>query len=441
VTLLGGVASPVVAQQPLPPPGEPIRNPAWQPSAAADQCLVLPWPAPRSTRSDRLLSESCVISERGTLPDADGTPWVWSLSRRVLVYGPTPDTDPRDRDFFPDTLVEAELVLFVADRDRIRPVWHDRSDLETEILRAPHALQVGTGDPLFVHRRCLSGTGGCLDHPYRLARDGRVVPMVPRYRATMRERLPAEWGFWKGVWLDPDRAAAEAPVYLPGDGNCCSSFLAVAFLRRSGDTLATDTVAVTPNPESDTWVVRPGERFGPLDAETSEAMLRRRLGQGAVTPAEVYLAEGFCTAGTRLFAGTAAEVDIGWTTAARDRPAFVRTRRADGPWRTPAGVRVGITLAELERLGGAPLTFSGFGWDYGGGTSWQEGTGAVGLHLSPDTASDRIIADLAAHDPRVNELFGDRPVRSDHPIVRQLRIVVEELGMGWGATADEHDCR
>ncbi|MDH3497663.1 MAG: hypothetical protein OER21_12955, partial [Gemmatimonadota bacterium] len=48
VTLLGGVASPVVAQQPLPPPGEPIRNPAWQPSAAADQCLVLPRPAPRS---------------------------------------------------------------------------------------------------------------------------------------------------------------------------------------------------------------------------------------------------------------------------------------------------------------------------------------------------------------------------------------------------------
>ncbi|MDH4045075.1 MAG: hypothetical protein OEW06_11505 [Gemmatimonadota bacterium] len=365
--LMRVVAAPAAAQQPAPPPGESIANAVWRTRAEADGCLALPWSESRSTLSDRLLSDTCEITERGALPGAGGTSWIWTLSRRVLVYGPTPDTDPRDREFFPDTLLEAELVLFVADGDRIRPAWHDRSEMAIEFLRAPQALRVGVGDPLVVHRRCLNGTGGCMDHPYRLGSDGAVVPVVPHYRTLLRERLPADWGLWKGVWLDPSRNVADAPAYLAGDANCCPSFLATAYLRRSGDTLSTDTIAVTPTPGSGTWLVVPGERFGALDGETSEAALLRRLGPSAVTPAEIYLAEGFCTAGTRLFAGTTAEVEIGWMTAARARPAFVRTRVSVGPWRTPAGVRVGTTLAELERLAGAPLTFSGLGWDYGGG--------------------------------------------------------------------------
>lgn len=441
LTLIGIAASPLLAQLSSSPPGEALAAAAWHPRTALGTCLVLPWSAPRAALSDRVLSETCEITEHGTLPGADGRSWSWTLSRRVRVYGPVRDTDPRDREFFPDTVVEAELVLFVDEYDRVRPVWHDRSDLETEILRAPRAMRVGSGEPLFAHRRCLNGTGGCLDHPYRLGRNGMVVPLVPRYRATLQERLPADWGFWKGVWLNADRAAAEAPVYLPGDGNCCPSFLAAAGLRLSGDTLEADSVTVAPNPDSDTWIVRPDRGFGPLTGETSEAALRRGVGAAAVVPTEVYLAEGFCTAGTRWFAGTPAEVDIGWATPARDRPAFVRTGRADGPWHTPAGVRVGSTLAELERLAAKPLTFSGFGWDYGGGTTWEEGGGAVGLRLSPDTAAYRILGELEPQDARVHELFGDRPVRSDHPIVRQIRIVVEELSMGWDRVADEHECR
>lgn len=38
-----------------------------------------------------------------------------------------------------------------------------------------------------------------------------------------------EWGVWKGVHLDPETSTLEAPVYLPGDANCCPSFVARLF--------------------------------------------------------------------------------------------------------------------------------------------------------------------------------------------------------------------
>ena len=73
------------------------------------------------------------------------------------------------------------------------------------------------------------------------------------------------------------------------------------------------------------------------------------------------------------------------------QPALVRARKSDAPWHTAAGVRIGITLPELERLAGAPVTFSGFGWDYGGGASWEEEGGRMGLRLSIDPASNELL--------------------------------------------------
>jgi hypothetical protein len=118
----------------------------------------------------------------------------------------------------------------------------------------------------------------------------------------------------------------------------------------------------------------------------------------------------------------------------------VRARKSNAPWHTAAGVRIGNTLPELERLAGAPVTFSGFGWDFGGGASWEEEGGRMGLRLSIDPASNELLSDLSNRDPRTNDLFGDRAVRSDHPIAQQLRIVVEEMVFNWGPVADEHDC-
>jgi hypothetical protein len=387
-----------------------------------------------------LLSEACRVVEVGELGGPGGAQWSWTLARRTLVYSAEPGTPTRDRDLFPDTIVEDELVLFTgAGRDRVRPVWHDRSDARFELLRPPSAAPLGDV-VLLAHRRCLNGTGGCLDHPFRLTSDGTVAALVPAYRSRLRRRAPAPWSFSKGSWIDVVRGVVEAPVYVPGDANCCPSFLATASLRLEYDTLTADSVRLEPVPSAGTWLVLPGERFGPIDARTTEEDLARHFGASMVLPAEVYLAEGFCSPGVRVLPETPHEVELAWSDSAHTRPAFARVRDLEGAWHTPKGVRVGSALAELQSLAGKPVTFSGFGWDYGGGTGWEEHRGMLGLRLGPDSASDRLLAALAQSDPRATELLGDRPVRSAHPIVTRLRILVEEMILSWAPVVEEREC-
>jgi hypothetical protein len=48
--------------------------------------------------------------------------------------------------------------------------------------------------------------------------------------------------------------------------------------------------------------------------------------------------------------------------------------------------------------------------------------------------------ELSRQNPRTEEIFGDRSVRSDHPIARQLTILVGEIGIGWATPFSERDC-
>ena len=183
--------------------------------------------------------------------------------------------------------------------------------------------------------------------------------------------------------------------------------------------------------------VVPGERFGPIRETTTRSALAAAFPSVTIRDMPIEIGEGFCTDGTRLFPGTADEIDVAWQNAERSRVAFVRTTTPGGRWATPRGVRLGTLLSELERLSGAFLTVSGFGWDYGGGTSWSEPTGSIGLRLDFDSA-DREKASLASNS---RDIFGDTPVRSDHPLIRTLRIRVDEMTLSWGPHFNEKDCR
>lgn len=180
----------------------------------------------------------------------------------------------------------------------------------------------------------------------------------------------------------------------------------------------------------------PGTRFGPIREQTTRAALSAMFPPEEIDDTEIYVAEGFCTDGTRVFPGSADEIDVAWQDASRSRVAFVRTTGPSSRWATSSGVRVGSLLTDLERLSGTVLTFSGFGWDYGGGLDWRESTGGVGLRLAFDPAD----AETGAVAPGADEIFGDRPVRSDHPLIRRLRVRVTEIIQSWGTHAGERDC-
>ena len=158
--------------------------------------------------------------------------------------------------------------------------------------------------------------------------------------------------------------------------------------------------------------------------------------RGAIQDGDVYIGEGFCVNGTRVFPGTRDEIEVAWRDASRSRVAFVRTRMPEGRWVTPLGVRVGSLLTDLERIAGRVLTFSGFGWDYGGGMAWAEPSGSLSVRLAIDPA-DLEKSSTAADRGSID---GDRPVRSDHPLVRSLRIRVGQITQSWSSSLNDREC-
>lgn len=446
------------------PPGRSV--PAAEPVPVDDvgrSCVDLASPEAALALSDSVASRTCEVTDAGPLARTGTLRWRWALYRHVSVYAPTERTPEPDLELFPDTIREDELVLFAgeAEGDRTRPVWHDRTDAQFHLLRPPRATQVGaegTGvgsSLLLVHRRCLSGTGGCDDHPFRLEREGRVAPLERGYLRALERRLPPEWRTSKGVWIDTAGPTARAAVYLPGDPNCCPALRARVPLELRGDRLAAkhrddpsaaEAVGLEPDTSRplDVWTIDPSEdRFGPVRADASEADLRQRIGDSQVERAVVGLAERRCTIGARLFPGTPWEVEIAWSDSSRSRPAFARTssrtaasdRARDGvasrsPYRTPAGVGLGTSLETLASIAGEPVRLSGFGWDVGGRVGWKEEGDELVLHLALDRG--RLEALQAAGDTtRLEEPFGDRTVASDDPLLDRLGVRVVTIRLDW----------
>lgn len=437
------------------PPGRDL--PAAEPVPVDDvgrSCVDLASPEAALALSDSVASRTCEVTDAGPLARTGTLRWRWALYRHVSIYAPTERTPERDLELFPDTIREDELVLFAgeAEGDRTRPVWHDRTDARFHLLRPPRATQVGAegtgaGSSVFlVHRRCLSGTGGCDDHPFRLEGEGRIAALERADLRALERELPPEWGTWKGVWIDSAGPAARAGVYLPGDSNCCPAFRVRLPLELRGDRLAAEAVRLEPDTSHafGVWTIDPsGERFGPVRVGSSEADLRQRIGDSQVERADVGLAEGRCTVGARLFPGTPWEVEVAWSDSSRSRPAFARAssrtassdRAPDGdaprsPYRTPAGVGPGTSLETLSSIAGEPVRVSGFGWDFGGRVSWTVEGGELILYLALDRG--RLEALRAAGDTaRLEELFGDRTVASDHPLLDRLGVRVVAIGRHW----------
>lgn len=186
------------------------------------------------------------------------------------------------------------------------------------------------------------------------------------------------------------------------------------------------------------WLIVPETRVGPIDSSASERALIERLGPSRVIRRDAYLGEGFCAPGSVIFPGTADSVHVTWTDSTYSHPASVSVTGAGSRWRTPAGVRIGSSLVELESLSGGPIRFMGFGWDYGGSATWTEPVGGdVGIVLGASRAS----MDSASADPRFREILGERQVSSDHPLIRRMDVRVERIMVLWAEATVQYECR
>lgn len=133
-----------------------------------------------------------------------------------------------------------------------------------------------------------------------------------------------------------------------------------------------------------------------------------------------YMPEGMGTyMVTKIFADTENEVTVVWDdTTNASGISWIETSAEGGQWRTKLGIKVGTTMEEAAEINGAPLTFSGFEWDYQGAVYNTNG-GKIKKHT--------IMFDMTFEEGKHENLMGDIELRSDMEKVKGAPIFVSSL--------------
>jgi len=135
----------------------------------------------------------------------------------------------------------------------------------------------------------------------------------------------------------------------------------------------------------DVMLIVPGKFVGPITATTNEADLAAILPPGQVKRVLYSLGEGATGCGTEAFSGTPDVVVIAWSNESVEyesdnaadlaaclgkqgltRPVSVTIENLAGHWQTDDGIKLGMTVSDLARLIGKPVSVSVCPCDYGG---------------------------------------------------------------------------
>lgn len=165
-----------------------------------------------------------------------------------------------------------------------------------------------------------------------------------------------------------------------------------------------------------TDLIVPGKSVGLLKPGMSAEEIIRLYGEANVKMTNIPIAEGDTLEGAKLFAGTDRELDLIWKHG--DPKKIISDVNVIGKaWIFSNGLKVGMTLVEVEKLNGKPFQISGFDWDYGGWvTDFQGGTLALGVGVR-FTYGNRQIDEY---------LLGDKSLLSTDPKLRALNPTVDQ---------------
>jgi hypothetical protein len=108
---------------------------------------------------------------------------------------------------------------------------------------------------------------------------------------------------------------------------------------------------------------------------------------------------------------------------ARRRPAAIRAKDQSS-WASANGIRIGMAIADIEKMNGKPFKLSGFDWDLGGRvTDWQGG--ALGKPLRGGCILGvEFVHPEDAPDANLTKVTGDREFSSDNEDMRAVEPFV-----------------
>lgn len=167
---------------------------------------------------------------------------------------------------------------------------------------------------------------------------------------------------------------------------------------------------------------------GLIRAELNFDNLRQAFGTDNVQLIDIEGAEGESIQGAVLFADDPARrAEVFFRNPGQHSGIdTVRVRGESSRWHFASGVQPGMSLAELVKANGAPVSFLGLDWDYGGAvTDWHDGAAAPAggmVRLAPSGQQDGPYP------------VGEDTYRSDDPHYPQQGelLRVSEIGMGFG---------
>ncbi|TVP68231.1 MAG: hypothetical protein EA342_06625 [Leptolyngbya sp. LCM1.Bin17] len=170
-------------------------------------------------------------------------------------------------------------------------------------------------------------------------------------------------------------------------------------------------------------VVRPGERVGPVTANTSRTDLVRLYGEDRLQDAPVPMGEGFTEPGTVVDLGPEWHFSVVWRDASQTQPLLIKDF---GPgWRTPEGLGVNVPYSTVQdALGNFQLY--GFAWDYGGTIVLEDSQldryhGQLLLRVYPSLEA------MDTHADAYEAVMGDELYASTNHNFSQLDLSVYEM--------------
>ncbi|MCC6890247.1 MAG: hypothetical protein IT536_17095 [Hyphomicrobiales bacterium] len=98
-------------------------------------------------------------------------------------------------------------------------------------------------------------------------------------------------------------------------------------------------------------------------------------------------------------------------------------------WAAPRGIKLGTSLAAIEKLNGKPFKISGFGREGSTAASWEDG--AMMSLQGGCTIGMRFIADPRAPEDARQQVAAAKELSSNDPSVRAVRPVVAEILIGY----------
>lgn len=225
-------------------------------------------------------------------------------------------------------------------------------------------------------------------------------------------RNPILCGLWLRLWLLAFGAAGSLAAAPPAI-----------------DVTASPVAKV--QPASIPRIIEPGARLGPVTGTATLDALRGALGPHSVSLEYVQSEDGKKRVpGAVIYPGdTKKRIELAWAdTLAKARPLWARVRNSATWWHTPAGVRIGTTLLELEKMNARAFTVQSFraGERRSFVRSWNKGVLAYELEKNakiwlavPTSATKAQMTPLSQGNLLPS---GDPPLRRLNPHVTEISI-------------------